>query len=168
MSDKLTKAILACGLGGAVHLSELLEDLRKGGMMNQLPRCPECGGAVELLAGVGRTLAIQYDCPLPIPDFWKLPTCSQCGEQLSVPEYDEELDSYMEATYGTALRFRSGGTAASAITIASVLAACAGVGGLLPRVKERKPREFTDGDRKRIEGAEAKRERRRARNRRQK
>lgn len=58
----------------------------------KLPRCPECGGAVKLTAKPGRTREVKQGVVLSIPDGFKTPICSRCGEEFMIPEVSEELD----------------------------------------------------------------------------
>lgn len=60
-----------------------------------LPRCPECGGKVLLLPGKNRTRDLELNQSHPIPDGFKIPTCSKCGEEYMIPEISEILDALL-------------------------------------------------------------------------
>ena len=57
----------------------------------KFPRCSECGGEVALATRPGRTRQGRYGV-FSIPDDFKTPICSQCGEQFMVPEISDVLD----------------------------------------------------------------------------
>jgi hypothetical protein len=54
-------------------------------------RCGECGGVVKLIAKPGRTCKIFCDTYINIPEDFPLLTCTECGEESSVPEVNEVL-----------------------------------------------------------------------------
>jgi hypothetical protein len=54
--------------------------------------CGECGRAVKLENGVGRTWEYAPGFTAQVPDDFLLPTCSGCGEIYSIPGISEKLD----------------------------------------------------------------------------
>jgi hypothetical protein len=56
------------------------------------PRCPECGGDVEMIAREGRTREIERGIHVAIPSDVKIPTCTLCGEEMMSLDVSEPLD----------------------------------------------------------------------------
>lgn len=56
------------------------------------PRCPECGGRVELAARPGRFREYVRGVHLEIPNDCGIPTCTKCGEESMSLEFSKELD----------------------------------------------------------------------------
>jgi transcriptional regulator with XRE-family HTH domain len=65
----------------------------------KLPRCPECGGTVQLSVGTGRTREYRRNVKLAVPDDFRIPTCTRCGEEVMIPEVSEELDKLLEGVF---------------------------------------------------------------------
>ena len=65
----------------------------------KLPRCPECGGRVELRAAAGRKREVRRGVFLEIPEDFGIPTCVACGEESMVPEVSEPLDRLLSEMY---------------------------------------------------------------------
>lgn len=63
----------------------------------RFPRCPECGGAVQLKARAGRTREYLKGVHLPIPADFGIPTCTKCGEESMSLDLSEELDAQLGA-----------------------------------------------------------------------
>lgn len=63
----------------------------------EFPRCPECGGRVELTARAGRTRERWKGVFLEIPSDVQIPTCTACGEESMIPEVSEPLDARLAA-----------------------------------------------------------------------
>ena len=59
------------------------------------PRCPDCGGRVQLAAGPGRTREFLRGLHLPVPDDFEIPACIACGQEAMIPEISEKLDSIL-------------------------------------------------------------------------
>jgi hypothetical protein len=72
-------------------------NLKEGGtpMNEQFPRCPECGGRVELTAGEGRTRELVRGRFVAIPSDFRIPTCTDCGEESMVADISEKLDALL-------------------------------------------------------------------------
>lgn len=66
---------------------------------SKFPRCPECGGEVRMLSAPGRTREFKRGVLLSIPTEFEIPTCSQCGEEMMIPEVSEPLDALLEQQY---------------------------------------------------------------------
>jgi transcriptional regulator with XRE-family HTH domain/ribosomal protein S27AE len=65
----------------------------------KLPRCPECGGAVEMRKAAGRTREFRRGVLLEIPQTFGIPTCTRCGEESMIPEVSDELDRVLGEAY---------------------------------------------------------------------
>jgi transcriptional regulator with XRE-family HTH domain len=61
--------------------------------------CVMCGADVHLVGGKGRTRLIARDVEWPIPNDFKLPTCSECGEIYFSIEYTDTLDALLDSEY---------------------------------------------------------------------
>lgn len=60
-----------------------------------LYRCVECGGDVEMVAKSGRTREMLRGVHVPIPDDFKIPTCTRCGEEFMSLDVSEPLDALL-------------------------------------------------------------------------
>lgn len=58
-------------------------------------KCVLCGGAVEMTAKPGRTREMLRGVIVPVPDDFKIPTCSSCGEEFMSLEISEPLDALL-------------------------------------------------------------------------
>lgn len=56
------------------------------------PRCPECGGRVELVTRPGRFREYIRGVHLEIPSDCGIPTCTDCAEESMSSEFSEQLD----------------------------------------------------------------------------
>jgi transcriptional regulator with XRE-family HTH domain len=61
----------------------------------KFPRCPECGGDVQLVARRGRTREYLRGVFLPIPKDFGIPTCTRCGEESMSADISEKLDAHL-------------------------------------------------------------------------
>lgn len=61
----------------------------------KFPRCPECGGEVQLKARAGRTREYLKGVRLPIPAGFGIPTCTKCGEESMSLDVSEKLDAQL-------------------------------------------------------------------------
>lgn len=62
--------------------------------------CPECGHEVRLARGVGRTREYRRGVPpMPIPDDFDVPTCSNCGETFMLAETLPALEESQHQAY---------------------------------------------------------------------
>lgn len=62
------------------------------------PRCPECGGRVELVTRAGRTRELLKGVVVEIPSDVGIPTCTRCGEESMSAEISDKLDAYLAET----------------------------------------------------------------------
>lgn len=62
-------------------------------LADNLPRCPECGGRVELVARAGRTRELVKGTSLEVPEDVEIPTCTACGEESMTLEISDPLDA---------------------------------------------------------------------------
>lgn len=58
-------------------------------------RCDNCGYDMKLKAEAGRTRQIVRGYYAPIPDFFPIPTCMNCGDTCMIPEISDPLDSLL-------------------------------------------------------------------------
>jgi hypothetical protein len=61
--------------------------------------CAECGGAVELRSGRGRTALYRRGLSLPIPAELVIPTCTRCGETFVDGDLEEAFSAALETAY---------------------------------------------------------------------
>lgn len=61
--------------------------------------CAECGAAVELRRGPGRTAAYRVDVDLPVPPDFTIPTCTGCGERYLTADESRELSAAQAPLY---------------------------------------------------------------------
>jgi transcriptional regulator with XRE-family HTH domain len=61
--------------------------------------CAECGAAVELRRGPGRTAAYRVDVDLPVPPDFAIPTCTGCGERYLTADESRELSAAQAPLY---------------------------------------------------------------------
>ncbi|MES1186827.1 MAG: helix-turn-helix domain-containing protein [Myxococcales bacterium] len=67
----------------------------------KFPRCPECGGNVELCAKSGRTRQYRRGVYIEIPADFKIPTCEQCGEEMMSALISSRLDAILHEQFLT-------------------------------------------------------------------
>ena len=56
-------------------------------------RCGACGGQVVEEAGPGRQREYRHGVPIDVPPTFKIPTCTECGEEYMSVEDAERLDA---------------------------------------------------------------------------
>ena len=64
------------------------------------PRCLECGGNIEMTQRSGRSRELAKGVRVSIPDYFPIPTCESCGEELWAPELSEVLDELLKKQLG--------------------------------------------------------------------
>ena len=65
----------------------------------RFPRCPECGGNVELCAKSGRTREHRRGVEMDIPADFGIPTCVKCGEEMLSAKISERLEAILQEQY---------------------------------------------------------------------
>lgn len=80
-----------------------VEDLRREAeaaraWTEKWPRCPACGGEVELTAREGRTREIERGIHVAIPSDVRIPTCTECGEETMSLDITEPLDRMLRSS----------------------------------------------------------------------
>lgn len=68
------------------------------------PRCPECGGRVELVARPGRFREYLRGVHLEVPSDCGIPTCTDCAEESMSSEFSEQLDRSLACVLQERLR----------------------------------------------------------------
>ncbi len=63
----------------------------------RFPRCPECGGKVELVAKRGRSREYRRGVRLEVPAGFEIPSCLSCGEELMSADISSRLDAILHA-----------------------------------------------------------------------
>lgn len=71
----------------------------------RFPRCPDCGGRVELRSATGKTREFLRGVHLPIPGDIELPTCVKCGELSMNAEYSDLVDSRLARIVSDSQKF---------------------------------------------------------------
>lgn len=61
--------------------------------------CAACGGRVKLSAKAGRVREYRRGLALPVPREFRIPTCTECGEEYLSVEQAEELERLQAPAY---------------------------------------------------------------------
>ena len=76
-----------------------MKTIAQNASARRFPRCSECGGDVELCAKPGRTREYRRGVALDVPAGFKIPTCTQCGNELMSAAIAKRLDALLRPVF---------------------------------------------------------------------